>query len=139
MLPWDTAAAQLAQARNYWIVTTRPNGAPHATPVWGVWLADTFYFAVEPESQKSRNLRANPELVMHLESGDDVVILSGRAERVFLGTELSSFLDAYEAKYGLRPPLDDSPAHVFRLRHREALAWRERDFARSATRFVFPG
>ncbi len=138
MLPWDTAVAQLAQARNYWVVTVRPNGAPHATPVWGVWLADTFYFAVDPESQKSRNLRANPELVMHLESGDDVVILSGRSERALLDTELSGFLDAYEAKYGLRPAVDEFSAHVFKLRHREALVWREQDFPQSATRFVFP-
>lgn len=33
-LPWLWATERLTEARNYWIVTTRPTGQPHSRPVW---------------------------------------------------------------------------------------------------------
>ena len=80
LLPWQHVSEQMAAARNYWIGTVRPDGRPHATPVWGVWVDETFYFGMGPRSVKARNLAANPALVVHLESGDDVVVLEGVAE-----------------------------------------------------------
>jgi hypothetical protein len=35
LLPWSVAVERLTEARNYWIATTRPDGRPHAMPVWG--------------------------------------------------------------------------------------------------------
>ena len=40
MLRWNWAAERLEQARNYWVSTSRPDGRPHAMPVWGIWLDD---------------------------------------------------------------------------------------------------
>ena len=40
MLSWGWAVERLVAARNYWVSTTRPDGRPHAMPVWGVWLDD---------------------------------------------------------------------------------------------------
>ncbi|HSN73709.1 MAG TPA: pyridoxamine 5'-phosphate oxidase family protein, partial [Anaerolineae bacterium] len=74
LLPWSFASQRMAAARNYWIGSSRPDGRPHAAPVWGVWLDDVFYFGTVPGSVKARNLAANPALVVHLESGDEVVI-----------------------------------------------------------------
>src|SRR6266516_3335808 len=82
LVPWQTVVERVAAARNYWLATTLPNGRPHAAPVWGLWLDGAFYFSTDPSSRKGRNLAAGPELVVHLESGDDVAILEGTAEPV---------------------------------------------------------
>ncbi len=34
VLPRSEVAARLVAARNYWLCTTTPSGAPHAAPVW---------------------------------------------------------------------------------------------------------
>ena len=137
MIPWNVVGNRLASARNYWVGTTRPDGRPHAAPVWGVWLDETFYFATDPTSRKGRNLAARPELVVHLESGDDVVILEGTAEVVTDGSLLVQFANAYEAKYQIRPDVDTAAPGVYRLRPRVAFAWLETDFLRTATRWFF--
>jgi hypothetical protein len=87
-----------------------------------------------PESRKGRNLARDPRVVVHLESGDEVVVLEGRVEEIALDERLA---DAYEAKYDYRP----SPGHPeglwYRLRPRVAYAWLEADYPRTATRFAF--
>jgi Pyridoxamine 5'-phosphate oxidase len=82
LLPWSFVDERMANARNYWVATTRPDGRPHATPVSGVWIDGSFYFGTGPGSRKARNLAKNQHLVVHLESGDEVVILEGVAEEV---------------------------------------------------------
>jgi hypothetical protein len=106
MLPWSHVRERMSTPRNYWISTTRPDGRPHATPVWGVWVEDTFYFGGDPATRRSRNLDANPAVAVHLESGDDVLILEGVAEKhTEQNTDpalLKRIDDAYEAKYHMR-------------------------------------
>src|SRR5919199_4432032 len=101
MLPWSRVTERLESARNYWVVTTRSDGKPHSVPVWGIWLDETFYFDTDRRSRKGRNLATNPGLVVHLESGDDVVILEGVAEEVVDSSLLAHIGDVYAAKYGL--------------------------------------
>jgi len=81
-MPWSRVEELLAGSRNYWIITTRPGGRPHAAPVWGLWREGMLYFATDRRSRRARNLGANTELVVHLESGDEVVILEGSAEEL---------------------------------------------------------
>ena len=136
LLPWSRVSERMAGARNYWIGTTRPDGRPHAAPVWGVWLDETFYVGTERLSRKARNLAADPRLVVHLESGDDVVILAGVAEAVTDAAPLTRYADAYDAKYQFRPdPSDGGPTYA--LRPRVAYAWLESDFVGGATRWPF--
>jgi pyridoxamine 5'-phosphate oxidase-like protein len=130
MLPWSWSEERLAASRNYWIVTSGEDGEPSAAPVWGVWAEGAVYFGTNPRSRKGRNLARDPRVVIHLESGDEVVILHGEAE---ISDVEDSILDAYEAKYGYRPP----GKSLFRLRPRRALAWMEADFPNTATRFDF--
>jgi hypothetical protein len=138
LIPWSWASERLEASRNYWISSTRPDGRPHAMPVWGVWLDETFYFGTGVRSQKARNLAANPAVVVHLESGDDVVVLEGAVE-VVEGEEPAEPVNrAYERKYGWRAEPGD-PAPLYRLLPRRAFAWTEKDYPRSATRFDFPG
>jgi len=69
---WAKVRRRLEQARNYWIVTSRPDGRPHAAPVWGVWLDGRLWFSTSPASVKARNLAADPRVVVHLERADTV-------------------------------------------------------------------
>ena len=134
LLPWAWAEERLAAARNYWVATTRPDGAPHAMPVWGLWLDGAVVFSTSPLSRKGRNLARDPRVVVHLESGDELVVLEGRVEEIELEERIA---DAYEEKYDYRP----SPGHPeglwYRLRPHLAYAWIERDYSRTATRFTF--
>jgi hypothetical protein len=137
MLPWAWADERLVAARNYWIGSTRADGSPHAAPVWGVWLGDAVCFGTSRSSGKCRNLERDPRCVVHLESGDEVVILEGRVEEIAVDERVA---DAYEAKYDYRPETSGAQGEAwYRLRPRVAHAWRERDFPRTATRFRFDG
>lgn len=129
LLPWEWARRKLEEARTYWIGTTRPDGRPHCRPVWGVWLEDGFYFSTG--SLAAVNLGTNPEITVHLESGDDVVILEGVADRARSSEALDRFAKAYNPKYGwdLSPSEDgvadskgnSGPAYL--VRPRVAFGW----------------
>jgi nitroimidazol reductase NimA-like FMN-containing flavoprotein (pyridoxamine 5'-phosphate oxidase superfamily) len=139
MLTWEWVSEQMAASRNYWICTTRPDGRPHAAPVWGIWLDETLYFGSGPDSVKARNLRGNPAVVVHLESGDDCVIFEGVIEPVVNPDRawFERFADAYEAKYGgFRPEYPDTEG-TYRLRPHIAFAWIEKDYPKTATRWRF--
>jgi PPOX class probable F420-dependent enzyme len=135
-LPWSWAVERLAESRNYWICTTRADGRPHAAPVWGLWLDDAVWFSTSRASLKARNIARNPSAVVHLESGDETVILEGEVEEVRDPDALERFADAYEAKYEFRPQPDEgSPTFV--LRPQSAQTWLETDYPRTAARWVF--
>ena len=137
MIAWSTVRDRLLNERNYWIATTRPGGRPHTMPVWGIWQDDMLYFATDPASRKSRNLVANSSAIVHLESGDNVVILEGIAKEVRDATVLGHFAEAYEVKYGFRPDTTGISSSVYCFRPEFSYAWRETDFPRSATRWSF--
>src|SRR5436190_619714 len=81
--PWSRVEEVLAGARNYWIATAGLVGRPHAAPVWALWLDGVVYFSTGKESRKARNLAANPDVVVHVESaGGEMVIVEGRAEEI---------------------------------------------------------
>jgi hypothetical protein len=102
LLPWAWAVAQLSAARNYWIATTRPDGRPHSRPVWGVVIDETVLFSTG--SLAVGNLKRSPEICVHTESGNEVVILEGTAAPETDLAILRRVADAYSAKYG--EPLD---------------------------------
>ena len=129
-LPWAWVEERLEAARSYWVAATRSDGSPHAVPVWGLWLDGAFHFFTDPTSLKARSLAADPRAVVHLESGDDVVILEGRME---VHQPTRRIIEAYEAKYGVTP---EDAAMMLRLNPAKVLAWREHDFPLSATRWA---
>ena len=110
-LPWSFVEEQMAAARNYWIATVRPDSRPHAMPVWGAWLDGKLYIEGSPHTRRHRNLVANPHVVAHLESGDQVVIVEGEAYEsgkpdATMGKRLSqSFIHKY-ASSGYSPGPD---------------------------------
>jgi hypothetical protein len=132
-LPWDEVERWLTASRNYWICTTRPDGRPHAKPVWGVWLDDRVLWGTSPESVSARNLAANPEVVVHVESGDEVAILEGTFAFERDAEVMARFIAAYDAKYDHKLELDAA----FGVRPRSCLSWTEADYPMTATRWVF--
>jgi len=97
-------------------------------------VEEQFFFSTAENSRKGRNLAANPQLVLHLESGDEAVILEGVVEAVPEGSEFDFLDKTYFAKYGVSLTTQNP---VYRLLVRKAFAWRERDFPTSATRWCF--
>lgn len=76
---WEHVETRLSGALNYWLCSVEPGGSPHAVPKWGVWVEGKLYFDGSPETRHSRNIARDPRVNVHLESGDDVVILRGEA------------------------------------------------------------
>lgn len=131
-LAWSHVSERLEKARNYWVGTASPEGRPHVVPVWGVWTEEMLCFGGGPQTRWSRNLAANAQVVVHLESGDDVVILEGVVEQITDPTHVLARRadDAYEAKYQMR---HGTPLWV--LRPQVAFAWSQ--FPNNATRWRF--
>ena len=62
----------------YWLATAGTDAAPHMIPIWGAWVDGRWYVEGGP-TRWQRNLRANPQLAIHVEFGDEVVIVEGTA------------------------------------------------------------
>jgi hypothetical protein len=134
LLAWSFVEERMEGSRNYWVVSTRPDGGPHAAPVWGLWYEGHFYFSTGNSSRKGRNLARNRAIGVHLESGDEVVILEGEIATVE-DLEFLKLLDqAYKTKYGVSIL---GPGTIYQLNVLRAFAWREKDFPESATRWIF--
>ena len=80
-LPWEHITERLKKALHYWVSTVDSNQRPHATPVWGAWVDETLYFDGSPQTKRGRNLKGNPNIAIHLESGLDVLMIHGKATR----------------------------------------------------------
>lgn len=105
----NRAEVILADATTYWVCTVRPDGRPHATPVWGVWYDGCFWFTTFSGAGKVRNLAANPNIVVHLDSGNDVVVIEGVAGRVDDEAVLPAVCERYATKY-----VDDRTGEPYR-------------------------
>jgi hypothetical protein len=137
LLPWRWAQQRLEKARRYWIASTRPDGNPHAMPVWGVWVGGCLYFSTGAKTRKARNLAANPRCVVCVERGIRAVIVEGVAAKNAPSKVPREAFAAYKKKYQMA--LDPQLGPVFCVRPRVAFAFieSERDFARTATRWKF--
>lgn len=98
-MTWTEVAGRLAAARTYWVSSTTASGAPRAAPVWGVVTDGTLYLYSERSTVKARNLAADPRVVVHLESGEDVLIVRGVAEDLGTPAMAPWVVAALAAKY----------------------------------------
>lgn len=137
ILSWEQIEQWLRDARNYWIISTNADGTPHAMPVWGLWFDGAAAFATSRESRKGRNLAERPDGIVHLESGDNVVILHGKVAEMTGRAQLERMADAYEKKYDMRPDPHDPGNITYALSPTKALTWLEHDFPNTATRWRF--
>ncbi len=79
-------------------------------------------------------MAANPHVVVHLESGDDVVVLHCRVATETDAATIETALTAYRTKYSM--PDDFAFEPVLVASTGTAFAWDERSFPGSATRFI---
>lgn len=141
LLAWPWAEARLVESRNYWIASVTDKGAPHARPVWGVWLDGRFYFS--SGSRIRTNLERASAVSVNLESGDECVILEGTATLVLDIATAERIAAAYNEKYDW--DLEAKPGEFFEVRPRVAFGWLCDGsgldggalFSQTATRWVF--
>jgi nitroimidazol reductase NimA-like FMN-containing flavoprotein (pyridoxamine 5'-phosphate oxidase superfamily) len=138
LLCWPDVEQRLAEARVYWLATTQTDGSPHVVPVDGMWLDGAVWFGGHPSTKHTRNLRANPAAVLHLEDGQAAVIVHGvAAVHVPDDDGAQQLADTAVAKYGYGQPASTYREGVWRLAPVKVLAWN--DLPRDATRFRFNG
>ena len=120
---WEHVVERLESSRNYWLATTYPDGRPHVTPLWGVWVDDALWFDGVPTTRWARNMAGNPSICVHLESGEDVMILEGRVDDLETDVETAERLKrAWREKYGRLEP-EPHAQGIFRLRPTRVRAW----------------
>jgi PPOX class probable F420-dependent enzyme len=77
-MPADEQRAYVAGARTLTLCTHGPNGYPHAVAMWFVVDDDgTVWMTTYRKSQKAVNVRRNPRVALHIESGATYDALKG--------------------------------------------------------------
>jgi hypothetical protein len=118
------------------------SGAPHAAPVWGVVIGGTLFLYSVRRTVKARNISADPRVVVHLESGEDVVLVRGVAEDCGTPAQVPEVVAALAAKYaseGDRQYLPDADPDfdvVYAIRPKSAMMWRLADYEGSQRRWT---
>jgi general stress protein 26 len=135
LLPWTWAERRLKQSHNYWISTTRPDGAPHTMVIWGLWLDGSFYFSTGTKSRKARNLAENPHCVIASEKAEEAVVVEGIAALVDARALLKRFATLYMKKYKWDMSSFSEP--VYMVTPQSAFGLYEKKFMGSATRWEF--
>lgn len=141
LLPWRWAKDKLSTSHDYWLVTSWPDGRPHAMPVWGVWDDDdTLLFTSAGRSRKVRNLLADPRCVVTTEDPQEPVVVEGVAETVTDAAVLQRTIEAINAKYASTLTvdfLDPAVNATVRVRPVWAFGLLHDDFTGSPTRWRF--
>ncbi|RFU20306.1 pyridoxamine 5'-phosphate oxidase family protein [Geodermatophilus marinus] len=146
---WEEARDALAAAGTTFLVSVRPDGRPHVTPLITVWHDGALHFCTGAEERKARNLAADPRVALAtgtgaLHEGLDVV-LEGTARRVTDRGTLQVLADAWEAKYGAEWHFDvvdggfageGGPALVFRVRPETAFGFGKAPYSQTRWRFT---
>jgi pyridoxamine 5'-phosphate oxidase-like protein len=137
MVDWNFVVDHLREARTYWVGTVSPDGRPHAAPIWGVFVDRDLYLETAPFTKKARNIDRHGAVTIHVELGDEAVIVEGDAADFRpdpeLGAELAS---AYAAKYRGYTPTPDAwdGGSLYLVTPRTVFAWRDMP---TATRWRF--
>ena len=135
LLPWKWAVQRLSRSREYWMMTVRPDGRPHAMIVWGLWFDGAFWFGTGGKTQKARNLAGNPNCIVGTQNAAEAVILEGVAERVTDPSAIRKLGPPSKRKYGIDTSGGAEP--VYRVRPMRAFGLIEKTFPKTATRWLF--
>ena len=144
---WDWVAAQLTESKKYWLCSVRPRasdaqgGRPHVVPRWAVFVDNKIYYDGSPETRHAQNIESNPYVSVHLESGDQAIILEGTSAPAGKpSTELANRLaEEYRRKYtqyGYAPdPAQWDEGGLYVFTPRQCIAWTS--FTEDPTKFTF--
>jgi hypothetical protein len=127
-IPWSKVDLPLRALRSIWLATTRPDGRPHAMPLWFWWDGRDVYFTTRDDTQKARNLAVQSWAIAHAGDGDDVIILEGSVEKVGDRVDQERVDAAYRAKYvdphsGAQATIFNERDALYRLRVRHVMTW----------------
>lgn len=133
-IPWSQVERSLAAARSIWVSSTRPDGRPHAVPVWFCWYESDIYFVTGRGTQKARNLAHQPYAIVHAADGDDAIILEGRVDTVTDPATRERINTLYGEKYvaprtGERASIFGANDDVYRVRVQHVMVWEYGDMA----------
>ncbi len=143
-LTWREVADRLAPAPILWLHSTGRSGAPDAAPVWGVVVDERLYIYTERSTVKARNVERDPRVLVHLESGADVVIVRGVLTDLGRPEVRPEVVDAFAAKYDQPDERPWIPSNnpdfdvLYELRPLRAAMWALPDTEASTRRWVDP-
>lgn len=140
-LTWDWVAEQLTESKHYWLCSVRPNSHPHVVPRWGAFIDNKFYYDGSPETRHARNILGNPNVTLHLESGEKAIILEGASRPADkpdpeFAKQLAKAISAKYAVLGYAPEpnqWDEGGLYIFTPR--QCIAWSK--FNEDPTKFIF--
>ena len=135
MLPWKWAVKTLSESREYWIMTVRSDGRPHAMIIWGLWFEGAFWFGTGSKTQKARNLAKNPRCIVGTQNAAEAVILEGVAKRITEAGIRKKLEPISLRKYGMSG--GDGSEPLYRVRPTRVFGLIEKTFPKSATRWRF--
>ena len=144
---WEWVAEQMTVSKNYWLCSVRPpssgaqGGRPHVVPRWGVYIDNKFWYDGSPETRHAKNIMENPNVSLHLESGDQVVMMEGVSRPAEKPTPefANQLAEAIGKKYG-EDGYTPKPDHwdeggLYVFTPRQCIAWTS--FYEDPTKFVF--
>lgn len=141
MVAWEDVEGRLRDAKNYWLCSVYPDGRPHVVPRWAVYVDGRVYYDGSPETRHARNIAANPQVVLHLESGDQALIVegvageAGRPSAELAAALVTAYCQKYEA-FGYCPEPDQwNEGGLFVFTPKKVLTWT--NFMDDPTRFTF--
>jgi len=134
LLSWKWAVKTLSSSREYWIVTVRRDGRPHAMIIWGLWYDGAFWFGTGGKTQKARNLASNPNCIVGTQNAAEVVILEGVAERITDAAIRKKLEPTSLSKYGMS---GGGGEPLYRVRPSRVFGLIEKSFPKTATRWIF--
>jgi hypothetical protein len=135
MLPWEWAVKALTDSREYWLVTVRSDGRPHAMIIWGLWFDGAFWFGTGSKTQKARNLAKNPNCIVGTQNAAEAVILEGVAELITDRAIAKKLEPASLSKYKMSG--GDGSEPLYRVRSSRVFGLIEKTFPKTATRWMF--
>lgn len=73
------AQVTIANARCAWLTTLRGDGSPHTSPVWFLFIDETFWIASSTANVKVKNIRRDPRVSLAIDgTGARPYVAQGR-------------------------------------------------------------
>ena len=110
-------------------------------PRWGVFIDDKFYYDGSPETVHARNIETNPNVTLHLESGEKAIIMEGSSRPAekpdpAFANQLAKAIGEKYAALGYSPKPDQwDEGGLFVFTPRQCIAWTV--FYDNPTKFIF--
>ena len=120
----QTIIDRFATADCSWLSTVRPDGRPHAAPIWHIWTNARAYIVTKPTAVKVAGIRRNPAVVLTHPDPHCAIIIEGRAEIVHGMVGL--LYPFFKAKYDWDITTDEAYTTVIEITPLKLLAWGEK-------------